>query len=221
MERRCTTPQRLPLFRDLPCGGLLVFDRLTYTTGPDTRWREQPVVLIDLHCRTCGARHGDDRKPATDEERALCFEALRRETPVLFVGEAPGRTPGPAFWGRGGARIRALAPSLAFKAINLLDRWPGSAGRGARFPRRAAEDGRGRVLAACQGVPVVLFAGRRVARVFGLARAPYFRFVRLADGGRRAVVPHPSGVNRWWNDPANVRRARRFLGRLARDQRRR
>lgn len=25
------------------------------------------------------------------------------------------------------------------------------------------------------------------------------------------VLPHPSGVNRWWNDPANLEAARAFL----------
>lgn len=31
---------------------------------------------------------------------------------------------------------------------------------------------------------------------------------------RVAVVPHPSGVNRWWNEPANVEAAGRFLREL-------
>lgn len=62
--------------------------------------------------------------------------------------------------------------------------------------------------------------------------------VRLAQGRRRhppqaqvivgegerdvaaplfAVSPHPSGVNHFWNEPANVARARRFWRRLARE----
>jgi hypothetical protein len=29
--------------------------------------------------------------------------------------------------------------------------------------------------------------------------------------GGVAILPHPSGVNHWYNDPRNVARARRFL----------
>lgn len=138
---------------------------------------------------------------------------------VLVVGEAPGRTPGPPLGGRCGKRLRALAPALRFRAVNVLDRWPGSAGKGSKFPRRTAEARLGRVISASRGVSIVLLAGRRVSGLFGLGRAPYLKVVR--DGRRRtAVVPHPSGVNRWWNDHGNVRRARRFFGRLAREQRR-
>jgi hypothetical protein len=55
----------------------------------------------------------------------------------------------------------------------------------------------------------VLVAGTRAAAALGL-RPDYFAAQAL--GGRPAyVVPHPSGVNRWWNDPANRAAARRFF----------
>jgi hypothetical protein len=33
------------------------------------------------------------------------------------------------------------------------------------------------------------------------------------DGFDVAVIPHPSGVNHWWNDPANRRRFAEFAKR--------
>ena len=55
----------------------------------------------------------------------------------------------------------------------------------------------------------VLLAGRGVAGAFGVD-LPFFLWAE-ERGMMVAVVPHPSGVSRWWNDPANERRARRFL----------
>lgn len=64
-----------------------------------------------------------------------------------------------------------------------------------------------------EGGPYVL-AGKRVAVALGV-RAAYFQRVEFA-GSWAVVVPHPSGVNRWWNDGQNLGRAKRFLRRLAR-----
>ena len=77
---RCSAP-RVRMGRLLDgarCGGLMVFERMVYTTGPDTRWREQPAVLIDYRCRRCGAHQGRDRLPMGEDERQQCLDALRR-----------------------------------------------------------------------------------------------------------------------------------------------
>lgn len=75
----CSTPigPRGSLFEGHICGGQLVLDGERFTTGPDTQWREQPVVLRDLHCERCGSRYGEDRRP-TDEKRVRCWETWRR-----------------------------------------------------------------------------------------------------------------------------------------------
>lgn len=55
----------------------------------------------------------------------------------------------------------------------------------------------------------------RVARAFRVPATSCYYFARHRRG--RAwwcVFPHPSGVNRWWNDPDNTRRAERYLRRL-------
>jgi uracil-DNA glycosylase len=56
----------------------------------------------------------------------------------------------------------------------------------------------------------VVLLGQHVAKAFGLGRAPYFapRRVGAAD---MMVLPHPSGVNKWWAKPENRKRARRFI----------
>ena len=66
--------------------------------------------------------------------------------------------------------------------------------------------------------PFVLFLGRKVAEAFG------FDFRRLGylwwDGETEcAVVPHPSGVNRWWNDWHNRTEASAFLCKAERTRR--
>lgn len=60
----------------------------------------------------------------------------------------------------------------------------------------------------------MLLAGKRVASAFGLDEEYLADPVAFPIGGRPVavhVVPHPSGVNRWWNEPANRERARAFL----------
>lgn len=44
----------------------------------------------------------------------------------------------------------------------------------------------------------------------------YLRWEYLRKGETYAVLPHPSGVNRWWNEEENVARARDFLREAAR-----
>jgi len=47
---------------------------------------------------------------------------------------------------------------------------------------------------------VYLLAGRRVARAFGLVDVTIPSLWRV-QGKSLLVVPHPSGLNRLWNDP--------------------
>jgi len=59
----------------------------------------------------------------------------------------------------------------------------------------------------------VLLLGRRVVRAFDLAdRGPFEVVSRNAGLGPLIVpVPHPSGLNRWYNVPANVAAAETVL----------
>lgn len=95
----------------------------------------------------------------------------------------------------------------AARVVNLIPWWPGpsASGKGDRFPSSSARLAASRVR--LRGT--VLLAGRGVARAFGV-RAPFFEWARVGPA-RVAVIPHPSGVSRWWNEPANLERAERFM----------
>lgn len=140
---------------------------------------------------------------------------MRRLLPIL-VGEAPSRdTEGlPPFSGRSGARLEELLGRPLrerFVVVNVLGRWPGRQGseKGSAFPTAT----RGGVL-----------LGQAFAAALGVhwTSQRYLRWEWLRDHDGMfgvetyAVLPHPSGVNLWWNDPANVERARRFLREAAR-----
>ncbi len=51
----------------------------------------------------------------------------------------------------------------------------------------------------------VVLLGRRTAASFGFASVPFFEPVAYEHV---IVVPHPSGLNRFWNSPAQVERGR-------------
>lgn len=160
-----------------------------------------------------------------------------------LVGEAPSSsTDGePPFSGRSGRRLAELIGirfedlPCFFELHNLFDRYPGSNGKGSDFPLDLARD-RARELApklVPHALPYrrVILAGHRVAQAFGLgtpdptgndlmtwvSSVPRLTAPELAERDFiYAVVPHPSGVNQWWNEPGNVQRAARFLRECAR-----
>ena len=157
---------------------------------------------------------------------------------LLIVGQAPSRTSDPRRPLEGDRIKRALTGLLGIdeatylrevERVNLLATWAPkeSGGEGDAFDRAL-----GRAAAAClanghlrfPSQRHVLLLGRNVARAFDGVWTPPSR---LADGVPIrwhvrnqtvwvAVLPHPSGVNRWWNDPKNRRAARRFMRRLGR-----
>lgn len=132
----------------------------------------------------------------------------------MFVGQAASKNmddEGKLDALAGGAAYRKFAIPLgfdldewlwAFKRVNLLNFYPGSAGKGDKFPIDLAERAAMRLEPMMSGFRVLL-VGQLVARAFLVPRIEYCRWNRTAEYDY-AVVPHPSGVNRWWNDPANV-----------------
>ena len=134
---------------------------------------------------------------------------------VLFVGQAPGR-PWPADTVRATtqrssdrlAGIVGLTKNELFARavwVNLLPKFPGKHGAGDAFPLPAAR----RAAAALPLAPTTILLGSNVARAFSLPSALFcWHAVR---GCRLAVVPHPSGISRAWNDARLVARARAFL----------
>lgn len=143
----------------------------------------------------------------------------------LIIGQAPGPNTNPLepLSGRCGERLAelcGLGPRAfldRFERRNLIDRFPGSAGKGDRFPLPAARRAALITSRSFAGRDVVLL-GDGVARAFELWQVvPRLHWLHdeMWGASRLAVAPHPSGVSRWWNDQANAEKARRFWSRLA------
>lgn len=61
----------------------------------------------------------------------------------------------------------------------------------------------------------VICLGREVASAFGMYRAEPLKFRNIKLNTMGALVPHTSGVNRWYNEVANVRAATEFMQTVA------
>ena len=117
-----------------------------------------------------------------------------------------------------------------FDRDNLLHHLPKRSGKGRSFPLSSAKRQVERMFVERWGLTHrVVMLGRRVATAFDwslegkwYSKVPhceleYLKWYRIAHRYRiiwSAVVPHPSGVNRWWNDANNRRRARKFFREL-------
>jgi hypothetical protein len=128
-----------------------------------------------------------------------------------IVGEAPSMRTSRPFAGASGIRLAQLAGvsldelRARYRLVNVLRHWPGPnpCGKGSAFPLSDARPRAG----AIRLPPGSLLCGRRVARAFGRAGLAFFEW----DDCGVAVIPHPSGISRWWNEPSHVDEARRFL----------
>jgi len=139
----------------------------------------------------------------------------------LLIGEAPSKnevteTP---LEGRVGRRLAELA-GLSYAAylehfdrVNLLHVRQDTKEKGFEFDLAAAreEAKRLRQSGVLRDRPVVLL-GHRVADAFGVRLTmKYFHGCPSGQGGMLWLMPHPSGLNRWYNDPDNVKEASGFL----------
>lgn len=139
---------------------------------------------------------------------------------LTIVGQAPGThpryepkyalfpyPPGCAGWRLWKMTGLSRAEYVALDRRNLLNHFPGSG-----FPVSEARAAAEAMTPSLSGRRVLLL-GTGVACAFGLNPTPasYLSWVDTTTGLRVAVVPHPSGRNRWYNDPANGEAARAFL----------
>lgn len=138
----------------------------------------------------------------------------------LLIGQAPGPTGQPgerALSGRGGARLASIAEISLDEFLarvdtrNLLEEFPGRATRGDLFPLTVARERAEIVKAQEAEREVLIFVGMGVADAFDFDEPPC-TWRRIAFPRRRlGMIPHPSGLNLWYNDETNVRQARIFL----------
>lgn len=136
---------------------------------------------------------------------------------ALIIGQAPSQNgdPGrPLLDGSTGNRLRSLLGvsideyTELFERVNLLQEFPGKSGKGDAFPIESARQ-RAAELTSTLRRRTVLLIGGNVARAFGI-NSDYLKWT-FQNGYWCMIVPHTSGVNRWWNEPANVELARREL----------
>ncbi len=109
-------------------------------------------------------------------------------------------------------RVMALAAEVHH--VNLLDEWPGRKQRGSAFPaqdaRRMADYLYLWLQRRQQRYPYVLLAGQRVASAFRFGGQRPFLTFPMANRAT-CVVPHPSGLNRWWSSEHNRAEAQQWL----------
>lgn len=149
---------------------------------------------------------------------------------VLFVGQAPGRRAprtARAFGGPGaGSRLAKLCGLThgeflsRCRTANLIKGWPGKNGKGDAFPFAVARRGLHRIIKTdlWRDADRIVFVGQGVARVV-LPNISTVMVKRPCEWyfSRFAYLPHPSGVNRWYNDRSNTRRAETFLRALVKE----
>jgi hypothetical protein len=154
----------------------------------------------------------------------------------LIIGEAPSKNeyPPSPIAGRIGKRLAECAGlSLQdflehFERRNLLEVRQDTKEKGFEFDARAASLAAdklwhdGALLTDYPSISgrrddavfapgrVVLLLGYRVATAFGAANI-YFMKQTLGTEAEVYVLPHPSGVNRWWNDPFNAALVTKFM----------
>lgn len=128
---------------------------------------------------------------------------------------AEQRTERMAITGRVGERLAHLLAQhrLKFYAqhdrFNLNRRWNGKQGAGDVFLR---PEGLSRaMLIDDAGYRAVVMLGAEVTACFGWKWEPLATFASLRTPTRRLAFPHPSGLNRWWNEPGNPDRAAHAL----------
>lgn len=133
--------------------------------------------------------------------------------PVLLIGEAPSRTQErPEHVLVHKRLIAATGLELAayyrcFMRTDLLPEWPGRDGAGSAFNLSNARVAARQLLGTdCTYGRRVVLLGRRVADACYCGEREWFVEKPDERGGTITVVPHPSGLSRWWHDRANAKR---------------
>lgn len=135
-----------------------------------------------------------------------------------LYGQAPSKDAIIPFSGASG---RALAQRMGlptFGALhdlyvveNVLSEWPGAGPKGDLFPMGQAREKAAFIRATWNQYDHCLLVGKQVAQAFGFSSFIDLVWHSVDDGTLIAIVPHPSGVNHFWNDKQNAARADAFL----------
>ena len=141
---------------------------------------------------------------------------------IGLVGEAPSRRGDPRkpLAGPNGQKIARLAGMSYDELIACrrrhLNPHSRKRGKGDAFDHAKGYVNAADVLLDWRVERIVLL-GKNVARCFGFRDLPFLAEIRIY-GRRFLIFPHPSGVNRWWNERQNEQRARELLQRFLRGE---
>lgn len=146
-----------------------------------------------------------------------------------LIGEAPAVGQTEPFVSRSGDRLRECMGtndlSSYFHLENVMDQNPGRSkkGKGHAFDVTVARNRvKTIILPQIQPDDRLILVGGRVARAFrmrgslevfewGTVWASTLLTCPRLDEVPVCMIPHPSGVNRWWNEPENHNKMRAFL----------
>lgn len=138
----------------------------------------------------------------------------QESTVVELVGEAPSAEADCAFDALSGSgkKVREVLGDLSWLAMSNLLRSPQPRGKkGSKFDAEGARAEADRRKTEGELPRILLLAGKRVAAAFGVPKTVEFFKPCMVRRSICFVVPHPSGVSRWWNSPDNRSLARSFF----------
>ena len=142
---------------------------------------------------------------------------------IGLVGQAPSRRGDPRkpLAGPNGKKIARLAGMsydelIACRRRHLNTHYNGQRGKGDPFDLAKGNVKAADVLLDWRVERIVLL-GKNVARCFGFRDLPFLAEISIY-GRRFLIFPHPSRMNRWWNERRNERRARQLLQRFLRGE---
>jgi uracil-DNA glycosylase len=142
---------------------------------------------------------------------------------IGLVGQAPSRSGDPSkpLAGPNGRKIARLAGMshdelIACRRRHLNPRYSGKPGKKSAFDHAQGNMNAADVLMDWRVERIVLL-GKNVARCFGFRDLPFLAEISVY-GRRFLIFPHPSCINRWWNERRNEQRARQLLQRFLRGE---
>ena len=142
---------------------------------------------------------------------------------IGLVGQAPSRRGDPRrpLAGPNGRKIAQLGGMsydelIACRRKHLNTQYNGKPGKRDVFDEVQGNIKAANVLLDWRVERIVLL-GKNVAHCFGFRDVPFLAEISLY-GRSFLIFPHPSRVNRWWNERRNEQRARQLLQRFLRGE---
>lgn len=138
---------------------------------------------------------------------------------LILVGQAPGRSGDHLhpLEGKIGQTLAYLMQIPFYEyldktyRVNLIDKFPGKNGKGDAFPIAEARIRAQKILNENDGPNTFVLLGKSVGKAFGIRDPKYFLWIEIGYDRFLGLIPHPSGINRAWNDHDIHNRARAIL----------